>query len=89
MSVGGLTYSGPLNPNPAEGESRISIYGYYPSLALALVGLITFALAAIAHFVWVFRRGKLTKTFHILVAVGCVRLLSPEHRWAWCGVNVL
>ena len=36
MSVGGLTYSGPLNPFPAEGESRISIYGYYPSLALPL-----------------------------------------------------
>lgn len=40
----GITYSGPINPNPGPGEARIIIYSYIPSLALGVIGLVTFAI---------------------------------------------
>jgi hypothetical protein len=81
VTMSGLQYTGPLNPNPAEGESRITIYGYLPSLALALTALITFALATIAHTWWAVKKPRMYRTFHILMAVGCVSVGSGLGSW--------
>lgn len=39
-------YNGPILQNPGENETPIIIYGYRPSLALGLVGTITFGILA-------------------------------------------
>lgn len=69
-----MSYNGPINPNPKDGEAGIVIYGYIPSIALAIVGLATFAIVLGLH-VWQIVKWKGTRTFHILLAVGCVSLL--------------
>lgn len=57
-------YKGPINPSPDDSESRIIIYGYLPSLALGVVGVVVFAIVfvgfAVASVVAVkdFRRRK-------------------------------
>ncbi|WWD16082.1 hypothetical protein CI109_100507 [Kwoniella shandongensis] len=69
--MSGTIYRGPINPNPKEDEARIVIYGYIPSLALGLVGIITFILVACAHTFWLVRK-KRTRTFHILILIGAL-----------------
>lgn len=64
-------YNGPLNPNPADGESGIVIYGYVPSLALGAVGVATFALAIVVHG-WHLVRIRRTRTFEGLLVFGSV-----------------
>jgi hypothetical protein len=66
------SYTGPINPNPKDGEAGISIYGYVPSLALAIVGALTFAIVLALHG-WQASRWRGTRSFHILMAVGSVR----------------
>jgi hypothetical protein len=65
------TYHGPINSNPGPGEARIIIYGYVPSLALAIPGVITFALAAAVNLYYL-RKYKGFKSFHTLLVVGAV-----------------
>lgn len=66
-------YSGPVNPNPAPGEARIIIYGYIPSLPLAIVGVVTFFVILVGNVYHVIKR-KGYRTFHTLLAIGSVRL---------------
>ncbi|SCV69843.1 BQ2448_1237 [Microbotryum intermedium] len=61
-------YRGPVNPNPdpPDGEARISIYGYRPSNIFAYVATVIFAFSLIVHFLYLMRsRG--TRTFQILI----------------------
>ncbi|KAK8869655.1 hypothetical protein IAR55_000223 [Kwoniella newhampshirensis] len=69
--MSGTIYRGPINPNPKDDEARIVIYGYVPSLALGLVGIITFMLVLCVHTFWLVRKKK-TRTFHILVLIGAL-----------------
>ncbi|PWN49448.1 hypothetical protein IE53DRAFT_369759 [Violaceomyces palustris] len=39
----------PTNPNPKDGETSIIIYGYVPSLALALSAAVIFGVLCVAH----------------------------------------
>lgn len=69
----GLTYTGPINPDPAPDEASIIIYTYVPSLALAVVGVVTFALIFIVNLYYVIvKRGRGYRSFHILILVGAV-----------------
>lgn len=75
------TYRGPINPNPQDGEAGIIIYGYVPSLGLALTGVITFALILLLNLWYIIKRkGKSFRTFHILIAVGAVSLHHERGR---------
>lgn len=67
-------YTGPRNPNPGPGEAGISIYGYIPSLALAVVAVITFAVTLIANVYFMKKKGKGYRSFHGLLAFGSVSL---------------
>ena len=68
-----VTYRGPINPNPADGEAGIIIYGYVPSKALAITGVVTFALILLVNLWYLFtKRGKGYRSFHTLLAVGSV-----------------
>lgn len=70
---GGLTYTGPINPNPKDDEASIIIYTYIPSLVLAIIGVITFALIfGINLYYAIKKRGKGYRSFHILLLVGAV-----------------
>lgn len=74
----GLTYTGPINPDPKPDESSIIIYTYVPSLALGVVGVITFALIfAVNLYYAIKKRGKGYRSFHILILVGAVSSTSP------------
>ena len=70
--MSGTPYTGPINPNPSNGESSIIIYGYVPSIALAALGVATFASALLAHLFYWFRY-KGYRSFHGLITVGSVR----------------
>ncbi|SCZ89654.1 BZ3500_MvSof-1268-A1-R1_Chr9g10526 [Microbotryum saponariae] len=81
-------YRGPVNsnPNPPDGEARISIYGYRPSNIFAYVATVIFGLSFIVHFSYLMiSRG--TRTFQILIVCGCamevggyvVRILSHKN----------
>lgn len=68
------TYHGPINPNPGPGEARIIIYSYVPSLALGIIGAVTFLATLAANIVYMIRV-KPHRIFHLLLAVGAV---SPQ-----------
>ena len=68
-------YNGPILQNPGENETPIIIYGYIPSLALGLVGTITFGLLCAAQLFYVFKWKGIVRTFHILLCVGAVSIL--------------
>jgi xanthine/CO dehydrogenase XdhC/CoxF family maturation factor len=63
------SYRGPINPNPAPGDSAIIIYGYTPSLVLAIVAIVLFAGAAAAHAWWAVKGRRLMQG---LILGGCV-----------------
>jgi hypothetical protein len=65
------TYHGPHNPHPRPGEAGIIIYGYVPSLSLAIPGVITFALALLVNLYYL-RKYKGFKSFHTLLVIGSV-----------------
>lgn len=52
------SYKGPLNPHVPipDGESRIVIYNYVPSLPLGLIGAILFGIVTLGH-AWLWWRG--------------------------------
>lgn len=73
MSDSGLKYNGPINPSPGDGESSIIIYTYIPSLALGIIGVITFSLIFFVNLYYLIKkRGKGFRSFHILICVGAV-----------------
>ncbi|GAA5851777.1 hypothetical protein JCM8547_001207 [Rhodosporidiobolus lusitaniae] len=65
----GINYNGPINPNPADGESSISIYGYQPSEALAAIALLTYGLVFLNHLSWLAVH-KMTRVFYGLFLFG-------------------
>jgi hypothetical protein len=69
--------------NAIRRESRISLFGYTPSLALGAIALALYGLALIAHMWWIKRKG--TRTFQILFAFSCVRPV----RSAWLRAQSL
>ncbi|WVW82924.1 hypothetical protein I302_104938 [Kwoniella bestiolae CBS 10118] len=69
--MSGTTYRGPINPNPKDDEASIIIYGYTPSLALGIIGIITFAICVSLHSFWLARK-KGTRWFHGLILVGAL-----------------
>ena len=71
-------YTGPRNPNPAEGESSIIIYGYVPSLALAIVAVITFFGTLLVNSVYLKTKGRGYRSFHGLLAFGSVSILTER-----------
>lgn len=65
-------YNGPINPNPADGEAPIVIFGYIPSRALGAIGAVVFALAFVTHLALFFRLKGGTRPFQALMAFGCI-----------------
>lgn len=66
------TFPGPSNPNPADGELRFTLFGYAPSLAFAVVGLVSFLLLSIPQGWYVWKTRGAHRTFHILMLTGTV-----------------
>jgi hypothetical protein len=74
------TIGGPRNPNPTNGDLPFTLFGYEPSLAFAVVGLVTFLLLAGPQLWYVIRKRGSHRTFHILMLVGCVSGFSVVSR---------
>jgi hypothetical protein len=51
-----MGYTGPQNANPPSGEAAIWEYGYVPSLALGIVGVITYLVVMCPHLLLLFRK---------------------------------
>ena len=49
-----MGYSGPEDANPVSGNASIWEYGYVPSLALGVIGVITFLAVAGPHLWYLF-----------------------------------
>jgi hypothetical protein len=50
-----MGYTGPEIADPASGDSPIWEYGYVPSLALGIVGVVTYLAIAGPHLWWFVR----------------------------------
>jgi hypothetical protein len=74
------TIGGPRNPNPTNGDLPFTLFGYEPSLAFAVVGLVTFILLAGPQLWYVIKKRGSHRTFHILMLVGCVSRSSCQVR---------
>ena len=67
------TIGGPRNPDWEEnGELAFTLFGYAPSLAFAVVGLVAFSIASIPQLWYTIRRKNAQRTFHALMLAGCV-----------------
>ncbi|KAM0751598.1 hypothetical protein T439DRAFT_324786 [Meredithblackwellia eburnea MCA 4105] len=66
-----MVYSGPVNPDPGPGESRIIIYGYIPSLACGVMGVIAHAVGILFHGSHLARYPR-TRLFEALILFGSV-----------------
>lgn len=73
-------YDGPFNRDPGPNEVGIIVYGYWPSLALGVVGTITFGIALIVNTYYAITRKGHYRTFSALLAAGCVSGSPPLHR---------
>ncbi|WWC89875.1 uncharacterized protein L201_004803 [Kwoniella dendrophila CBS 6074] len=69
--MSGITYKGPINPNPKDDEASIIIYSYIPSLALGIIGIITFSLVVFLNGFWLIKK-RGTRWFHSLILVGAL-----------------
>ena len=78
-SASSFDYTGPINPNPGPDEASITIYGYVPTLSFALVAAITFGLLLVAQGVHAIRWKGYYRTFHILLFIGLVSLLTRSY----------
>jgi hypothetical protein len=76
MSHSHFDYHGPRKEEPGPNEVGIIVYGYLPSATLPIIAIITFALTLVAQVYYSIRKPRLYRTFHILMAIGSVRLLS-------------
>ncbi|CAK9781881.1 hypothetical protein CC85DRAFT_287428 [Cutaneotrichosporon oleaginosum] len=67
-------YRGPINPNPnpPDGEARISIYLYRPWMATGIIGAVVFAIFMVVQLWYLFKRNRRTKWFHGLLAFGAL-----------------
>ncbi|BEJ15545.1 hypothetical protein CspHIS471_0501500 [Cutaneotrichosporon sp. HIS471] len=66
-------YRGPINPNPnpPDGEARISIYLYRPWLATGIIGAVVFGVFMLAQ-IWYMLKRRGTRWFHGLLAFGAL-----------------
>ncbi|CAI6339278.1 unnamed protein product [Periconia digitata] len=91
-------YIDPNFPNPmGEGDATIIIYGYTPSLAVGVLGVVLFVLAGIAHAValvrwrtWYFSTvlvgtAFVSLKFSLLCVWGLGRWGIGLRWWWWCG----
>ncbi|ORX40018.1 RTA1 like protein-domain-containing protein [Kockovaella imperatae] len=69
------TYHGPINPHPGNGEASIIIFGYVPSLGLAIAGIVLWALVIAAQ-TWFTIVQKGYRTFHLLLLIGSLMELG-------------
>jgi hypothetical protein len=51
-----MAYDGPKNVDPAPGNLAIYPYGYRPSLAMGIIGAITFLFVAGPHLWWFLKK---------------------------------
>jgi hypothetical protein len=71
------TYTGPMNPDPQDGEANVLLYGYVPSKALGIVGVLVFLVVFVPNVYRIFRRvnrRSKTWTFYFFLALGAVSL---------------
>jgi hypothetical protein len=66
------TIGGPKNPNPTGGDLPFTLFGYEPTIAFAVVGLVSFLLTAGPQLWYVIKKRGSHRTFHILMLTGCV-----------------
>jgi hypothetical protein len=69
------TIGGPKNPNPTGSDLPFTLFGYEPTIAFAVVGLVSFLLTAGPQLWYVIKKRGSHRTFHILMLTGCVSLL--------------
>ncbi|KAK4685614.1 hypothetical protein P7C73_g4531, partial [Tremellales sp. Uapishka_1] len=66
-----MVYSGPQVATPLSGDASVWEYGYQPSLAMGVIGVVLFLLLAIPHLYWfVTKRG--TRSVNALFFFGCL-----------------
>lgn len=51
-----MAYDGPKNVDPAAGNLAIYPYGYRPSLAMGIIGALTFLFVAGPHLWWFIKK---------------------------------
>jgi hypothetical protein len=51
-----MGYNGPTVAEPASGNAALWEYGYVPSLAMGIVGIITFAAISAPHLFYLFKK---------------------------------
>ena len=83
------TFPGPSNSNPADGELRFTLFGYAPSLAFAVVGLVSFLLLSIPQGWYVCKTRGAHRTFHILMLTGTVSPAHLHRSLFTCAANLL
>lgn len=88
MSASHFDYNGPRKTDPGANEVGIIVYGYWPSLALPIVAIITFAIVLAAQTYYAARHSRMYKTFHILMAVASVSHPISSISWTPSGLSV-
>ncbi|WWC58761.1 uncharacterized protein I303_101305 [Kwoniella dejecticola CBS 10117] len=84
-----MPYTGPLNNPPATGEAPFWEYGYVPSLAMGIVGCVTFLLVGGGQ-LWWFVKKRGTRSVHGLLFFACIteglgygaRLYTHDHHFS-------
>ncbi|GFZ45544.1 hypothetical protein JCM24511_03270 [Saitozyma sp. JCM 24511] len=71
-----MGYSGPQNANPPSGEAAIWGYGYVPSLALGIVGVITYIAVMCPHLLLLFRKRGTRSVHGLLFFAGLIEALG-------------
>ncbi len=67
------TYNGPRLSNPGPGQAIIIIYTYVPSLALGIIGIVSYFIVALINAYWGWKsKGGGMRSFHVLLCVGSV-----------------
>ncbi|WWC66214.1 uncharacterized protein I206_100115 [Kwoniella pini CBS 10737] len=84
-----MPYNGPINNPPAIGEAPFLEYGYVPSLAMGIIGCMTFLLVCGLQ-LWWFVKKRGTRSVHGLLFFACIiealgygaRLYTHEHQFS-------
>lgn len=72
MSHSHFDYDGPRKSDPGPNEVGIIVYGYLPSLTLPVVAIVMFGFTLLAQVLYAVKKGRMYRTFHILMAIGSV-----------------
>jgi hypothetical protein len=72
MSHSHFDYDGPRKSDPGPNEVGIIVYGYLPSLTLPVVAIVMFGFTLLAQILYAVKKGRMYRTFHILMAIGSV-----------------